>query len=122
MFRFGGSHMYGILGSAVLVAGVSVRLIRRLGWTGSDGKPLRIGPKEPGRTTARLAGGFAFGCGWALLGGVSRPDLRAHRDRRHRARRVARESRSGWLYGPLRPRLPHYRRSTAANRFQISRR
>ena len=108
MFRFGGIHMYGILGSAVLVAGLSVLLIHRAGWTGPDGKPLRIEPKEPGRTKARLAGGFVFGCGWALLGACPGP-IYALIGTGVTVLFVSLASAvaGAWVYGHLRPRLPH---------------
>jgi hypothetical protein len=108
MFRFGGFHMYGILGSAVLVAGLSVELIRRLGVNGPDGRPLRIEPKEPGLTKARLAGGFVFGCGWALLGACPGP-IYALIGTGVTVLVVSLGSAvaGAWLYGHLRPRLPH---------------
>ena len=73
MFRFGSFHMYGILGSAVLVAGLSVALIRRIGLKDPVGRPARIEAKEPGRTKSRLLGGLVFGCGWGLLGACPGP-------------------------------------------------
>ena len=73
MFRFGGFHMYGILGSAVLAAGLSLIVIRRLALTDPAGRPARIEPKEPGRAKARFGGGLVFGCGWALLGACPGP-------------------------------------------------
>jgi hypothetical protein len=108
MFRFGGFHMYGILGSAVVVAGLSVRMIPMLGWTGPGGTPLRIEPKEPGQTKARLGGGFVFGCGWALLGACPGP-IYALIGTGVTVLVVSLASAiaGAWLYGHLRPRLPH---------------
>ncbi|HET6639922.1 MAG TPA: DUF6691 family protein [Gemmatimonadota bacterium] len=108
MFRFGGFHMYGILGSAVLVAGISLIAIRRLGLTDPAGRPARIAPKEPGRTRSRLAGGFVFGCGWALLGACPGP-IYALIGTGVTVLVVALASAiaGAWAYGHLRDTLPH---------------
>jgi len=108
MFRFGGIHMYGILASAVLVAGLSVALIRRLGLRGPSGEPAAIGPKEPGLSRSRLAGGAIFGCGWALLGACPGP-IYALIGAGVTVLVVALVSAlaGAWVYGHLRDLLPH---------------
>src|ERR1051325_3900565 len=40
MFRFESFHMYGIMGTAVVTAGLSLAAIKRLGMTAPDGTPL----------------------------------------------------------------------------------
>jgi uncharacterized membrane protein YedE/YeeE len=108
MFRFDSFHMYGILGSAVLVAGLSLIAIRRLGLTDPAGRPARIGPRDAGRTRSRLAGGFVFGCGWALLGACPGP-IYALIGTGATVLVVALASAvaGAWAYGHLRPKLPH---------------
>ena len=108
MFRFGGFHMYGILGSAVAVAAASLIAIRRLGLTDPAGRPARIEPKEPGRGKARVGGGLVFGCGWALLGACPGP-IYALIGTGVTVLVVALASAvaGAWAYGHLRPRLPH---------------
>jgi uncharacterized protein len=77
MFRFQSFHMYGIIGTAVMVAAISVWLIKRLGLTTVHGEPIRLAPKEWGDSRipgARyLIGGTLFGMGWALLGACPGP-------------------------------------------------
>ncbi|HUF89645.1 MAG TPA: YeeE/YedE thiosulfate transporter family protein [Gemmatimonadota bacterium] len=108
MFRFGAVHMYGILASAVLVAGISVALIRRLGLRGPSGEPAAIGPKETGLSRSRFAGGAIFGCGWALLGACPGP-IYALIGAGVTVLVVALVSAiaGAWVYGHLRDRLPH---------------
>jgi len=100
--------MYGILGSAVLVAGLSVALIRRLGWKGPDGEAARIALKDPGHARSRFAGGLVFGCGWALLGACPGP-IYALIGTGVTVLVVALASAvaGAWVYGHVRLRLPH---------------
>ena len=46
MFRFQSFHMYGIIGSAVVVAMISVQLIKRFKMKDMDGEVINIPPKE----------------------------------------------------------------------------
>jgi uncharacterized protein len=77
MFRFQSFHMYGIIGTAVGVAALSVWVIRRLGLRTLAGEPIRLTPKEWGNGRLWGArywiGGTLFGMGWALLGACPGP-------------------------------------------------
>lgn len=73
MFRFQSFHMYGIIGSALVVAGLSLWLLRRLGARALDGSPIELPPKELGRGHRYLIGGTVFGFGWALTGACPGP-------------------------------------------------
>jgi uncharacterized protein len=68
MFRFQSFHMYGILGSAVAVAAVSLDLMRRFGARTFYGEPIRLERKPDARGFRYAGGGLIFGFGWALSG------------------------------------------------------
>ena len=108
MFRFQSFHMYGIIGTAVLVAAISVALIRRYGGRTLAGVPIQI-PKKELKTGARYAGGGTlFGLGWALTGACPGPLLAlVGSGVTVMVVAVCAALLGTWSYGYLRPRLPH---------------
>jgi uncharacterized protein len=108
MFRFEAFHMYGIIGSAVVVAAVSLEIIRRLQPRDRTGLPIGLPPKTLGRGVRYVAGGSIFGIGWALAGACPGP-LIALVGAGVPVMMVAIASAlvGTWTYGYLRPRLPH---------------
>jgi len=73
MFRFQSPRMYEIIASAVVVAALSVALIKRLHIRGLDGEPIVIRPRTLGNGVRYLVGGGIFGIGWALTGACPGP-------------------------------------------------
>ncbi|MCO5234211.1 MAG: YeeE/YedE family protein [Chitinophagales bacterium] len=71
MFRFQAFHMYGVIGSAVLVGIISVWLIKRLNIKTIGGEPISIAPKSFNK--GQVYGGLCFGFGWALTGACPGP-------------------------------------------------
>lgn len=108
MFRFQSFHMYGIIGSAIAVAAVSLFLIRRFQLRNIYGEPIEVEPKPFNRGFSQLVGGTIFGLGWALLGACPGP-IYALIGTGVSVMVVALLSAiaGAWVYGHLRPRLPH---------------
>lgn len=72
MFRFESFHMYGIIGSALILGVIGVQLIKRLNVKSFFGTPVNIEAKEKGFKNY-LFGGVIFGLGWALAGACPGP-------------------------------------------------
>ena len=108
MFRFQSPRMYEIIASAIMVAAVSLALIRRLEIKTISGEPITIPPKSMGLGARYAAGGTIFGLGWALAGACPGP-LFALVGNGVTVMIVAIASALAgtWLYGLMRPRLPH---------------
>ncbi len=112
MFRFQSFHMYGIIGSAVLVGAVSVQIIKRLNPRTLTGERVQLSPKEWGDSRIPAArywiGGTLFGMGWALLGACPGPIFALLGSGITVMVVALLAALAGtWAYAALRPYLPH---------------
>lgn len=72
MFRFDSFHMYGVIGSSVVVGILIIQLIKRTKLKAITGEEIHLPPKK--RSISRyLIGGIIFGLGWALTGACPGP-------------------------------------------------
>lgn len=106
MFRLQSFHMYGIIGSAVLVGAVSLLIIRKFKIKTIQGESIQLQDKKFNK--GMVYGGLLFGLGWAITGACPGP-LFAHIGSGFLVVMVTLLSAiSGtWVYGYFREKLPH---------------
>lgn len=71
MFHFHSIHMYGIIGSAIVVGAISIFFIKKFNLKSFGGEEIRLISKEYHK--GLLPGGIIFGLGWALTGACPGP-------------------------------------------------
>ena len=71
MFRLQSFHMYGIIGSAVIVGMISVWIIKKFNIKTIDGETVLFHPKSFNK--GQVYGGLLFGFGWAITGACPGP-------------------------------------------------
>lgn len=106
MFRLQSFHMYGVIGSAVVVGMLSVFLLKRMQAKALTGEKIII----PGKTfnKGQVIGGLLFGIGWAITGACPGP-LFAQIGVGFSVIFITLLSAilGTWTYGLLRDKLPH---------------
>lgn len=107
MFQFDSFHMYGIIGSALVVGIILVQVIKRSKVKSFFGEPIKIEDKEKS-FTRYIAGGTLFGLGWALAGACPGPMyILAGAGYWPIFVVIFGALLGAFLYGVLRPKLPH---------------
>ena len=72
MFRFESFHMYGVIGSAVVLSLIANQLIKRFKVKNIEGQVIEFAPKDKG-FARYMIGGTIFGMGWAFTGACPGP-------------------------------------------------
>jgi uncharacterized protein len=107
MFQFKSFHMYGIIGSALLIGIVIVQVIKRSGLKHIEGTPINFLPKEKG-FSRYMFGGIIFGLGWALAGACPGPMFTLIGAGFYPILIVISGAIGGtWIYGLIKDKLPH---------------
>lgn len=106
MFRLQSFHMYGIIGSAILVAMISIFLIKKFKIKTIYGEVIIFHKKEFNK--GQIYGGLIFGFGWAITGACPGP-LFAQIGAGATVIVVTLLSAIAgtWVYGYFREKLPH---------------
>jgi uncharacterized protein len=106
MFRFQSFHMYGVIGSAVVVGALSVWLIRRFNVKTIYGETIEFHPKTFNK--GQIIGGLLFGFGWAITGACPGPLFALIGNGAVAVIAVLLSAIAGtWAYGYFREKLPH---------------
>ena len=106
MFRLQSFHMFGIIGSAIVVGMISVWLIKKFNIKTINGETIVFHPKTFNK--GQIYGGLLFGFGWAITGACPGP-LFAQIGTGATVILITLFSAIGgtWVYGLLREKLPH---------------
>lgn len=106
MFRLQSFHMYGVIGTAVVVGMLSVWLIKRFNIKTIYGEKIEFYPKKFNK--GQIIGGLIFGLGWAMTGACPGPLFVQIGSGALVVVVVLLSAIAGtWVYGYFRERLPH---------------
>ena len=72
MFRFDSFHMYGVIGTAVILGAIGIFVLKRLNVKSVHGSDLKLTPKKM-EFKRLILGGTFFGLGWAFTGACPGP-------------------------------------------------
>ena len=106
MFRLQSFHMFGVIGSAVVVGAISVFIIKKLKIKTINGEEILLPNKTFNK--GQIYGGLLFGFGWAMTGACPGP-LFAQLGYGAAAISVTilMAIAGTWVYGKIREKLPH---------------
>lgn len=106
MFRFQSFHMFGVIGSAIVVGLISVWLLKKLGIKTFYGEEIKIHQKPFNK--GQIYGGLLFGFGWALTGACPGPLYALIGSGVGIVLVMLLSAIAGtWVYGLIREKLPH---------------
>lgn len=106
MFRLQSFHMYGVIGSAVVVGIVSVFIIKKFNIKTIDGEKIEFNPKSFNK--GQIFGGLLFGLGWAITGACPGPLFAQIGTGASVVIVTLLSAIAGtWTYGYFRDKLPH---------------
>ncbi len=107
MFRFQSFHMYGIIGSAVVIGAALIQLIKRTSLKDIYGHLISFSDKDMS-FPRYILGGTIFGLGWALIGACPGPMfILVGGNASYFLIAIAGAVLGTFVYGVLRPKLPH---------------
>lgn len=106
MFRLQSFHMFGIIGSAVVVGMISVFIIKKFNLKTIYGEEVEFHPKKFNK--GNVIGGLLFGFGWAITGACPGPLFAQIGTGATVISITLLSAIAGtWTYGLIRDKLPH---------------
>jgi len=106
MFRLQSFHMYGVIGSAVVVGATSVFIIKRFRLKTIDGESIKL--EEKRFSKGQIFGGLLFGFGWAMTGACPGPLFAQIGSGAMVVTITLLSAIAGtWVYGLVKEKLPH---------------
>jgi uncharacterized protein len=106
MFRLHSFHMYGVIGTAVVVGMISVFLIKKFDVKTLSGEKIKFTDKSFSK--GQIIGGLLFGFGWAMTGACPGPLFAQIGSGFGVVFITLLSAVAGtWVYGLLREKLPH---------------
>ncbi len=106
MFRLQSFHMYGVIGSAVVVGIISIWVIKKFKVKSIEGEIIKIESKKFSK--GQIYGGLLFGLGWAITGACPGPLFAQIGTGATVVVVTLLSAIAGtWVYGKFRERLPH---------------
>ena len=106
MFRFESFHMYGVIGSAVVVGIISVLIIKKFKIKTIHGEDIIFSKKTFDK--GHVIGGVIFGLGWAVTGACPGPLYTQIGTGATVVSVTLLSAIAGtWIYGKFRDKLPH---------------
>ena len=106
MFRLQSFHMYGVIGSAIVVGMISILLIKKFKVKSMDGETIKLEPKKFNK--GQIYGGLTFGLGWAITGACPGPLFAQIGTGATVIIITLLSAIAGtWVYGKFRNKLPH---------------
>ena len=105
MFRLESFYMFGIIGSAVAIAMLSLQLIKRFNIKTIHGDSIYLPQKKFNK--GQIYGGLLFGLGWALTGACPGPMFAQIGTSAVVIVSLLSAIAGTWVYGLVRTKLPH---------------
>ena len=106
MFRFQNFHMFGVIGTAVVVGALSVWIIKKFQLKTISGENIVFTTKKINK--GQVIGGLLFGFGWAMTGACPGPLFAQIASGFLVVSVVLLSAIAGtWIYGLIREKLPH---------------
>ena len=106
MFRLQSFHMYGVIGTAVVVGAISVFLIKKFKVKTIHGEAITFSDKKFNK--GQIIGGLCFGFGWAMTGACPGPLFAQVATGAFAVLVVIASATLGtWVYGKFRDKWPH---------------